>query len=246
MLPEASGLSERDKRALQWGGAAIAILLLYLLLRGGGSGPPAEPVQPDVPATMPAGPPPVVAVAAPVAVVPAADVSQLRLFGLLSHGAVIGMADGTQRFIPIGREIVPGVTLRGVEVHHAILATGSGQVRLGFDGVAQQQAAAAPPAAAPAASAEAAQRGDTLRYTLGLAPRTVGRRISGYTIRPGASLPALDRAGLQPGDLILRVNGSELGEEQMQNLAWQIANSDHMEFEIERGGRPMRLTAPAH
>ena len=237
-------LSERDKRALLWGGAAIAVLLLYLLMRGGSSAPPAEPVQADVPATMPAAPPPVVAVAAPVAMVPSADLSQLRLFGLLSRGAVIGMPDGTQRFIPIGREIVPGVTLRGVEVHHAILATGSGEVRLGFDGVAQQQAAAAPPA--PVASAEAAQRGDTLRYTLGLAPRTVGRRISGYTIRPGASLPALERAGLQPGDLILRVNGSEFGEEQMQTLAWQIANSDHMEFEIERGGRPMRLTAPAH
>src|SRR6185503_1829688 len=97
----------------------------------------------------------------------------------------------------------------------------------------------------PTAAAEATQRDDTLRYRLGLAPRTVGRRISGYTIRPGASLPALARTGLQPGDLILRVNGSEFGEEQLQNLAWQMANSDHMEFEIERGGRPMRLTVPA-
>jgi type II secretion system protein C len=239
-------LSERDKRALLWGGAAIAILLLYLLLRSGGSGsgPQAEPVQADVPAPMPtAAPMPVAAVAPPVPVAPAVDMSQLRLYGILSRGAVIGLADGTQRFVPIGREIAPGVTLHRVEVHHIILATGSGEVRLGFDGVAQAPAAGAA-APAPAASAEAAQRNETLSYQLGLAPRTVGRRVTGYTIRPGVSLPALQRAGLQPGDLILRLNGSEFGEEQVQNLAWQIANSDHLDFEIERGGRPMRLTAP--
>jgi hypothetical protein len=167
-------INDRDKRALLWGGGVIAVLLLYLLFRGGGSGSPAEPVQPDaVAATQATGqpaayatpmPPPIATapvVVATVAVAPVTDVSQLRLFGLLSRGAVIGMADGTQRFIPIGREIVPGVTLRGVEVHHAILATGSGEVRLGFDGVAQPQVAAAP--AAPVASAEGAQRGDTLR-----------------------------------------------------------------------------------
>jgi hypothetical protein len=140
-------LSQRDRRVLLWGGGVIAILLLYLLSRGGDSGPSAERAQADVAAATPltgqpatyATPmaPPVVAVA-PVAAAPVTDVSQLRLLGLLSRGAVIGMADGTQRFIPIGREIVPGVTLRGVDVHHAILATGAGEVRLGFDGVVQQ------------------------------------------------------------------------------------------------------------
>jgi hypothetical protein len=140
-------VSDRNRRALLWGGAAIALLLLYLLTRGGDAPPPAERVQADVQATMPESPPPVLAVAPPMVVVaaaPTADVSQLRLFGLLSRGAVIGMADGTQRFVPVGREIVPGVTLRGVDVHHAILATPSGEVRLGFDGPAQPQAALQP------------------------------------------------------------------------------------------------------
>jgi hypothetical protein len=57
---------------------------------------------------------------------------------------VIGMADGTQRFVPVGREIVPGVILRRIEVHHAILATGTGEVRLGFDSAAQPQPAFQP------------------------------------------------------------------------------------------------------
>ena len=142
--------SQRDRRALLWGGAVIAVLLLYLLLRGGDSSPPAERVQADTaeqPATyaQPVLPPPVAA--APVAVAQSVDVSQLHLFGILSRGAVIGMADGTQRFVPVGREILPGVTLRAVDVHYIILATPSGEVRLGFD--APTQPAAAPPAAGP-------------------------------------------------------------------------------------------------
>jgi len=159
-------LSRRDKRALSGGGGVIAVLLLYLLLRGGDPGPRAEPlpsdaaanVSVDQPATY-ATPvqPPVVAtpvVVAPVAVAPVApapvvvaangDASQLRLFGVLSRGAVIGMPDGTQRFVPIGREILPGVTLRGVDLHHAILTTSAGEVRLGFDIAAQPQAPVEP------------------------------------------------------------------------------------------------------
>jgi hypothetical protein len=139
-------LSDRDRRALLSGGAVIAVLLVYLLWPGGESRPPAEPIRADLAATMPAAQPatyatpvPLPPVPAPMAAVPSVDVSQLRLYGLLSRGAVIGMADGTQRFVPVGREIVPGVTLRGVDVHHAILATASGEVRLGFDTPVQSQ-----------------------------------------------------------------------------------------------------------
>src|SRR4051794_17159264 len=122
-------LDRRDRRALLWGGAVVAILLLYLLLRGGDSGAPADRVQADIAATMPPAPPATYAapvqpasVAAPtVTVAPSADVSQLQLYGILSRGAVIGMADGTQRFVPVGREIAPGVVLRRVDVRQVIL-----------------------------------------------------------------------------------------------------------------------------
>ena len=151
----------RDRRALAWGAPVVLILLLYLAFRGDGesNAPPAEPatVVHDLPATYaqaPAAPvmapPPVVVaspqvvVAQPVVVVPTTDVSQLKLVGLLSRGAVIAMADGSQRFIPIGREIVPGVILRRVEVHQAVLATGAGEVRLGFD-VASPPTTSVPP-----------------------------------------------------------------------------------------------------
>jgi membrane-associated protease RseP (regulator of RpoE activity) len=221
-------LSARDRRALSGGGLVIAALFAYLLWPEAQSPPaPALPVQ--APPAIVIAPPPAVP-AAPTAV----DVSRLRLFGVMASGAVFGMADGSQRFVPVGREVVPGATLLRVELHHAVLATAAGEVRLGFDGVDQ-----AAPAATPAATA---QGEETLRYRLGLEPRIVRGRIDGFTIRPGASLPALARAGIQPGDVILRVNGAQLDEERREELAWQIANSGPVEFEIERAGRPLRLT----
>ena len=58
---------------------------------------------------------------------------------------------------------------------------------------------------------------------------------------PGASLPLLERAGLRPGDVIVRVNGSQFDQERLEELAWTLANSDAVTFEIERDGRPQRL-----
>jgi hypothetical protein len=134
----------------------IAILLLYLLWPSRASSPPPEPVPTDVAATLPPPTPATYAtpvqpptLAAPVAATTNVDVSQLHLVGILSRGAVIAMADGSQHFVAVGREVAPGVTLRAVEVHHAILATPSGEVRLGFDAAAQPQAAAPPATVRP-------------------------------------------------------------------------------------------------
>jgi type II secretory pathway component PulC len=54
-------------------------------------------------------------------------------------------------------------------------------------------------------------------------------------------MPALERAGLRPGDVVVGVNCSGFDEERMLELAWQIANSTRTEFEVERGGRRTRL-----
>ena len=145
-------------------------------------------------------------------VAPPADASALRLYGVLGGGAIIGLADGSQRYVPLGREVMPGLRLVRVEVRHAVLDSGGAEIRLGFDGVAD--AAGAPAQAAPAPAGEAALRQETQRYRLGLVARRQNGRVTGFTVRPGVELPALARAGIEPGDTILSVNGSMLNEEQ--------------------------------
>jgi type II secretion system protein C len=242
----ARSLSLREKRLIQVAILLVIVVLLSLLLRGGGGGaPPPVGPTPPAPAPMPTpavAPVPVAAAPAP-APVPTADLSQLRLHGLLASGAVISSGNGGQRLVPVGREALPGLTLIRVEQNHAVFQSASGEVRLGFDGLAQPgPAASAPPAVA---SGEAAQREETLRYRLGLAPRMANGRVAGYVVRPNVEMPALARAGIQPGDVIVSVNGSNLDEERLQELAWNIANAAQTRFEVERGGRRLQLSLPA-
>lgn len=139
----------------------------------------------------------------------------------------------------IGREVRPGLVLTGVGVDHALLQAGPTTYRLGFDGVAAAGSGAAP-GAAPAGSA--ALREETLRYRLALAPVTEDGRLAGHTVRDAAAVPALARAGLQAGDVIRRINGSEFNGEQLEELAWTLANSSEVRFEITRNGQPLQLT----
>jgi len=167
----------------------------------------------------------------------------------MASGAVIGFADGSQRYVAVGRDVMPGLRLEAVRLHHAVLAAGTTNYRLGFAGSATPVMPSGRPAlasnrpAAPAFDAAetrriAAERAETSRFRQALAPRRAG---GGYTLRPGLSLPALARAGVQPGDTILGVNGSRLGPEQLEELAWTISNSSRTEIEVERGGRRLRL-----
>lgn len=235
-------LSLREKRLIQGAILLAIVVLVSLLLRGGGGTPP-PPVGPAAaPAPPPMAAPPPAPAAPPPPPAPAADLSQLRLHGLLASGAVLGFANGGQRLVPVGRDALPGLTLVRVEQNHAVFRGAGGEVRLGFDGVAAARPGTAAGAPAPAAAGEAAQREETLRYRLGLAPRMAGGRVAGYIVRPNVEMPALARAGIRPGDVIVSVNGSSLDEERLQELAWNIANSGQTRFEVERGGRRMQLS----
>lgn len=237
----ARSLSLREKRLIQGAIVLAIVVLVSLLLRGGGGGEaPQGPIAPlaSPPPTLPVAPPPVAAPLPPPA--PAADLSQLKLYGLLASGAVIGYANGGQRLVPVGREALPGLMLVRVEQYHAVFQNAGGEVRLGFDGVAQP--AGGPAAPTPPVTGPGAQREETLRYRLGLAPRMGNGRVTGYTVRANVEMPALARAGIQPGDVIVSVNGSNFDEERLQELAWNIANSTETRFEVERGGRRIQLS----
>ena len=224
---------EARQRPLLAGGAAILVLAALLLYSLRGSEPP--PVAAPLPAPTPVA---VTAVPQPApAPAPAASPEGLRLHGVMGAGAVIGDAGGGQRFVATGRDVLPGLALERVGIDHVMLRSGSGLTRLDFAGPA---AGAAQPAA-DAPSGDATLRDETLRYRLGLAPRQQAGRVIGHLVRPGASMPALERAGIRPGDVILSVNGSRFDQERMLELAWTLANSNQVAFEVERGGRRISL-----
>lgn len=258
----ARSFSTREKRLIQAAMVLAIIVLISLLFRGGSDAPTPGPVAAPAPtstgptyagpppqsyASPPAAAPPVAAVAPAPPPVPAADASQLKLYGLLASGAVIGFPNGSQRLVPVGREAMPGLTLVRVEQNFAILQGAGGEVRLGFDGVAAADPSMAGPPmpAAPAAPAVAAGREENLRYRLGLIPRVVDGRVNGYIVRSNVEMPALARAGIRPGDVIVGVNGARFDVQKLMDMPRIVASPAGARFDVERGGNRLQLSLRA-
>jgi type II secretory pathway component PulC len=166
----------------------------------------------------------------------------LVLYGVSGAGgsaaAIIGSRLGGQRVVTVGREYRPGLKLAEVGVDHAVLESGGQAIRLELSRFAAG-GSAKPAAALPA---EAEQKIEAAVLLNILKPVMASGRIGGYALKPGESLPQLIRAGLQPGDVILSVNGSQLDEERMSELAWQMGNAARTEFVFVRNGKRMRAT----
>jgi membrane-associated protease RseP (regulator of RpoE activity) len=215
-------------------------------------------MAPAVPAATP--PPPVAVPTVPVA--PAAVIPEgLSLTGVAGSGAIFSFSDGTQRFVARGREVAPGVTLQAVRLRDVLLAAATTNYRLPLGGTAiaiqPPPQPLAPAAGGPGAQlvvpgaprnamggpliSEAQQQAMGQQFVAGLEPRQAGGRVTGWTLRPGANLLPLAQAGLQPGDVLISVNGESVQDrEQIAGLPAQIANGTKVEFEFERGGQRMR------
>jgi general secretion pathway protein C len=260
-------LSARERRLLA-GGAPLAALLLALLLRPDEtetgvelSTPPAGSVgavqatsasfdlrQADASAQ----------VAAPTPIASPNMVLTGVFGGGPRGGAAIIQIDGAaQRVVPIGREVAAGLKVSGLGVSHAILTSEAGEVRLelgkpsgGTAGLTAAAPAGAPIAAAGTASS-ANRAGDgqreALQYRLGLEPRRSNGRIGGFAIKEGAAVPALQQAGLRPGDILVAVNGQAFqSEEKVLELSQEIAGSYVAEFEFLRKGKRMKALLPVN
>ena len=117
-------------------------------------------------------------------------------------GAIIGTADGNQRLVVVGREVVPGLRPRGRSA--SIMRSSAPRAatyRLGFDGLrAAGEATAARRRRRPAARRRCARR--RCAIASGWLRVSAGGRVTGHAVRAGASVPALARAGMRAGDVI--------------------------------------------
>lgn len=201
---------------------------------------------PQAPARAPARAQPLpTAVTPPQAPSPAAPMVStdgLVLYGVSgasrSAAAIIGSRLGGQRVVAVGHEYRPGLKLAEVGVDYAVLQSGAQGVRLELSryeaGGSTKVTAALP--------AEEEQKIEAAVLRNILKPVMAHNRIGGYALKPGESLPQLIRAGLRPGDVIMSVNGSQLDEERMSELAWQMGNAAKTEFVFMRNGKKMRAT----
>lgn len=244
-----------DRRLILGGIAAIlALVLAYMLLAGTDEAtPPARPPPPPAVPVAAATPPPPAA--------PASSPEGLRLHGLTGAGAIIGMPDGSQRLVRIGREVLPGLVLQQVRIDHALLQSSAGTFQLGFGGIAASPPPAAantpsnlPQLAAPEGAParrnplggfimnDAQHEQATRQYMAGLRPRRADGRIAGFTLQRGVRMPVLEQAGLRPGDVLLSVNGEPVADaEYIQNLSRTIVGTYTTRFEVERNGQVINL-----
>lgn len=235
------------------------------------AGDPGHGSRGVAPAAVTAAPPlditPIVALApfgrlAPVAASPTSLGLQLRAILLAqprsASSAVISSSGGPTQSVSIGQAIAGGATVEAIELDHVLLRVGGRTELLGFpraNGSAAParvdadaptygaptangapQAVPAPPAAAPPAPNVPGAFLDSLGLAI-----TDG----GYRIGPNPSAAAR-LAGLLPGDLIEKVNGSVAGDIDRDGRALDAAvRSGGGRLEIMRGGRRMTLSFPA-
>lgn len=218
------------------GGFAAAAAASYAWL----SASPAP--QAPAAAPEPAQPTPVAFQPPPAPAVPTASTDGLILYGVsgASRGAaaIIGSRLGGQRVVAVGNDYRPGLKLAEVGVDYAVLQNGAQAVRLELS----RYSAGGSAKSTAALPAEEEQKIEAAVLRNILKPVMANNRIGGYALRAGESLPQLIRAGLRPGDVITSVNGSQLDEERMSELAWQMGNAAKTELVFMRNGKKMRAT----
>lgn len=194
--------------------------------------------------------------------VASADTSGLRLFAVRpaagGGSAILAMADGPQRSIAVGADVVPGVTLAEVLPDHVVLDSSGRRSELRFArpdaAPATRAPAPAPPvpaatAAAPPSAPEPAAGPQInpaeLLAGMGLRPEEADGRITGYTVIPRGNDAVLRQAGLQAGDVLLSVNNEALDPERHAALAETLAGADTITFTFRRDGQIRSATLQA-
>ncbi|MDO8409595.1 MAG: type II secretion system protein N [Phenylobacterium sp.] len=182
--------------------------------------------------------------------------SDLQLYGVRTGGAsasaILGPPGGAQTLYFIGEQGPDGITLVEVADDHVVVRQGANRRRIGFPTPGGSAYAPPPTAATTAQASEAAPgySGAQLMAALALAPRMREGRSAGYTVTPRGAQGAaiLAQAGLQPGDVLLTIDGSELNGERMSELPQILATATHVDVSYERGGQVMntrlRMSAP--
>ena len=159
--------------------------------------------------------------------------------------AIIATPDDVQSSYLVGETVLPGVVLRSVAFDEVTLDRGGRLERLYLD-----QSSGGPvtiPAADTGAADVAADVAPGTRARLAadiiVTPRLQGGAITGYVLQPKGSGTAFAAAGLQSGDVLVRVEGSAVAGIADPATLVQRLDAGQVGIEVERAGRivPLRV-----
>lgn len=176
----------------------------------------------------------------------------LKLFGTRADqatgrgSAIIGLPDGSQQSFAVGDQILPGVTLTAVSFDGITIARGGAAEQLFLDQSTPAQTVSAVPTGSSAAIAPPAPQGQATAAALvagtQLSPRIAEGAVTGVTLQPTGDGAAFRAAGLQPGDVLVSVNGQPIRDAADAQRFGQIIQQDGgAGIEVERGGARVAL-----
>lgn len=169
---------------------------------------------------------------------------QLKLFGIRLNeaagggSAIVEIPGEGQQSYAAGQEIQPGVALKAIGFDHIVISRGGIDEQLFMD----QSGVGVDPAAGAAATSvrPASAAGFASAFSVGA--RTEGGRVTGVTVQPTGDGAAFREMGLQPGDILVSVNGE--GVRSSEDVARQVADmppGGATTIEVERGGQRVTL-----
>jgi general secretion pathway protein C len=173
--------------------------------------------------------------------------------------AIISLRNNSGKLYSPGDMLPGSAKLVSIEATRVILARAGAREELAFKSdfkakegiqaaeVAQQQAADTSPEvpsnpqsnALQQLNAQLAQNPDETLQKMGVSRRSAG----GYRIGSTANQPFLAQSGLQPGDVVLSVNGRPLGDINVDRMALtNLANAGSVSVELLRNGQTLTIT----
>ena len=161
--------------------------------------------------------------------------------------AIIQLPDGRQLSFGVGEEIMPGVTLAAVGFDFVTISRGGTQEQIFIDQSQPVPVAGGDPNSTtpvpPGTQVVTPQGPQTPSAGMGainFVPRMAAGGVTGVMVTPGSDGGrALSAAGLQPGDVIVAVNGQRVTSLEQARAA--MGGGGAVSVMVERGGRAVPL-----
>lgn len=156
--------------------------------------------------------------------------------------AILSINGAPQASFAAGDEVAPGVRLALVAADHVEIDTSSQRLRVAFSDAERPASVVR----APATDVRPAQPG-LLMNALPLHAVTGPGGRSAIAVMPQADLAQFGASGLQPGDILLKVDGVDVSAANLAGYAAQLQSGRTFEVVFERNGQvsSTRIGKPA-